>query len=71
MPHRDTSEWDDDLIAYTKARWGAVPCEEHPHCLRDATDDELCERVRQNILKECEELMGWRGIMGWDGQVRS
>lgn len=68
MPHRDTSEWDDDLIAYAKACWGAVPCEEHPHCLRDATDDEL---VRQNILKECEELMGWRGIMGWDGQVRS
>lgn len=71
MPHRDTSEWDDDLIAYAKACWGAVPCDEHPHCIRDATDDEVCERVRQNILDERKALMDRNVVMSWDGQVRS
>ena len=71
MPHRDTSEWDDDLIAYAKSCWGAVPCEEHPHCLRDATDDEVCERVRQNILNDVKAMTDRYFVTKLDGQVRS
>lgn len=71
MRHRDVSEWDRDMIDYAKTCWQTVPCEEHINCLRDETDEEVCKRLHDRLLATAEEAMDFRGIVSWDGQVRS
>lgn len=71
MRHRDVSEWDRDMIDYAKTCWQVVECSEHIGCLRDETDEEVCNRIRVRLLDEVKAAMDAHVIVSCLGQVRS